>query len=91
MPASSTRPVGGGKLGHRLAHEVEAPMPVGLAERFVCWYCPPEGVVLDPFCGTGTTLHAAKQHGRRGIGCDVRADQVDLARRRLATVTPALL
>jgi hypothetical protein len=84
-------PVGGGKLGHPLAHEGEAPMPVGLPERFVCWFVPPGGIVLDPFCGTGTTLHAALEHGRRGLGCDVRADQVELARRRLATVTPAMV
>jgi hypothetical protein len=83
-------PVGGGKLGHALAHAGDAPMPLGLAERFVCWYCPPGGVVLDCFFGTGTTLHAAKNHGRRFVGCDVRPSQVRLTEARAGTVTANL-
>lgn len=80
--------VGGGHIGHALAHESEAPMPLKVAERFVCWYCPPDGVVCDPFSGSGTTLHAAHRHGRRFVGCDVRESQVGLAKRRVDTVTP---
>lgn len=83
-------PVGGGKLGHPLAHEGEAPMSLFVAERFVCWFAPPNSIVGDPFTGTGTTPHAAKLHGRRFIGCDVRQSQVDLTTRRMATVTPSL-
>lgn len=82
--------VGGGKLGHPLAHEGEAPMPLALAERFVCWFCPPGGTVLDPFTGSGTTCHAAEMHGRNFIGCDVRESQVKLTTRRMATVTKSL-
>lgn len=82
--------VGGGRMGHQLAHQGEAPMPLGVAERFVCWFCPPGGLVLDPFLGTGTTPHAAFLHGRRFGGCDNRPCQIALTRRRLATVTPAL-
>lgn len=80
--------VGGGHLGHPLAHDGEAPMPVAVAERFVCWFCPPGGVVCDPFAGSGTTAHAAVMHGRRFVGCDIRQSQVELTRRRVATVTP---
>lgn len=83
-------PVGGGKMGSNCASQGEAPMPVGVAERFICWFVPPEGGVLDPFSGTGTTLHAAKLHGRSGIGIDVREKQNEVARRRLETVTPPL-
>ena len=82
--------VGGGRLGHPLAHEGEAPMPVAVAERVVCWFCPPDGIVCDPFTGSGTTADAAKRHNRRFVGCDLRQSQVDLCRRRLATVTPDL-
>jgi DNA modification methylase len=81
--------VGGGHLGHPLAHDGEAPMPLGVAERFVCWFAPPGGLVLDPFAGSGTTCHAAVLHGRRFVGADIRQSQVDLCRRRMATVTPA--
>lgn len=82
--------VGGGHLGHPLAHEGEAPMPLPVAERFVCWFCPPDGVVCDPFTGSGTTCDAARQHGRRFVGCDLRPCQVKLTARRMRTVTPPL-
>jgi hypothetical protein len=80
--------VGGNHLGSKSAHKGEAPMPVAVAERLVCWFCPPGGVVLDPFAGTGTTLHAALDHGRRGVGIDVRASQVEIAARRLECIHP---
>lgn len=83
--------VGGGNLGHKAAHHNEAPMPVALAERFVCWFAEPESVVCDPFTGSGTTPHASVVHRRRFVGCDVRASQVELTRRRMATVTPNLI
>jgi len=76
--------VGGGHLGHPLAHENEAPFPEKLADYFVRSCCPPEGVVLDPFMGSGTTGAAALKSGRRFIGIDNRQSQVGLARRRLA-------
>jgi hypothetical protein len=79
--------VGGGHLGHRLSTGNEAPYPVALAERFVCWFVPPDGVVLDPFSGSGTTGHAALIHGRRFLGCDLRADQVELTLQRLVEVS----
>lgn len=82
--------VGGGHLGHPLAHDSEAPMPIALAERFVCWFCPPDGIVADCFAGSGTTIDAAVQNGRRGIGCDIRQSQIDLIERRMSTVTPCL-
>jgi hypothetical protein len=82
--------VGGGHLGHPLAHKSEAPMSLTVAERFVLWYCPPDGVVCDPFVGSGTTCHAAVVHGRRFVGCDIRESQAELTARRMSTVTPSL-
>lgn len=78
--------VGGGLMGHPLAHENEAPFPLSLAEFFVQSFCPPGGVVLDPFCGSGTTGHAASLHDRKFIGCDIREGQADLTKRRLAEI-----
>jgi len=40
-------------------------------------------VVLDPCCGSGTTLVAAKRLGRIGIGCDTNPDAVAITRGRL--------
>jgi hypothetical protein len=78
--------VGGGNMGHRLAHESEAPFSEELAEFLIRWLCPPGGIVADCFSGSGTTAAVAKRLGRYFRGCDMRASQVDLTRRRLAEV-----
>ena len=75
--------VGGGLMGSRLCHENEAPFPEDLAEFFIRSFCPPSGIVLDPFSGSGTTAATAKKLGRQFIGIDIRESQVDLANRRL--------
>lgn len=80
-------PVGGGHLGSKLSHQSEAPMPESLAERFVRWYCPPYGVVLDPFAGSGTTLAVALKCGRRSIGIELRDSMADVARQRVQSIT----
>lgn len=82
--------VGGGHMGSDIAAENEAPFPLELAEFFVRSFCPPDGIVCDPFSGSGTTCHAAFLHGRRFVGCDLRESQVELCKRRLASVTPDL-
>ncbi len=81
---------GSGHLGHALAHDNEAPFPLELATFFVKSFCPPGGVVCDPFSGSGTTCHAAVEHGRRFVGCDIRESQIELCERRLLTVTPSM-
>jgi site-specific DNA-methyltransferase (adenine-specific) len=48
-----------------------APYPVDLCRRPILATCPPAGVVLDPFCGTGTTLCAARILGRKSVGIDI--------------------
>lgn len=83
-PGNVVRVPAGSHLGNPDAHRNEAPMPVALAERFVRWFVPPGGSVADPFLGSGTTIEAALLHGRTGIGCDVREEQVEIARERLA-------
>ncbi len=44
--------------------------------------CPPMGVALDPFCGTGTTNLVAMQMGRKSVGIDLSAEYLDYAKRR---------
>jgi len=80
--------VGGGHMGNDLAHENEAPFPEWIAEVFIKSFCPPGGTVIDPFCGSGTTLAVAMKHGRDGIGIDIRESQIELTTRRLAAIKP---
>jgi DNA modification methylase len=60
--------------------------PVGLLERIIKSSCPPDGVVLDPFCGCGTTIAAAQRLGRQWVGIDITFIAVDLIRNRLTDV-----
>jgi DNA modification methylase len=78
--------VGGGRMGSDFAHENEAPFPLELAEFFVKSFCPPGGIVCDPFLGSGTTAHAAVANQRQFLGIDIRSSQVDLALKRLASL-----
>jgi len=82
--------VGGGHIGARVAHENEAPYPEKLCEFFIRSFCPPDGLVLDPFCGSGTTLAVAVRHGRRALGCDLRESQIALALKRCSEETRPL-
>lgn len=83
--------VGGGLMGSNTAHESEAPFPETLVRFFIVSYYPPGGTVLDPFCGSGTSISVALQENRNAIGIDIRDGKGGLAsaRKRLETVTPA--
>lgn len=58
--------------------------PLALLELLIGACCPPGGTVLDPCCGSGTTLVAAVRLGRRPLGGDRNPDAVAIARARLA-------
>ena len=57
--------------------------PLKLYKRMIKAASRKGGMVLDPFCGSGTTLVAAQQLGRKYMGCDLNADAVKIAKKRL--------
>jgi DNA modification methylase len=61
--------------------------PVALLETLIKALCPPAGIVGDFCCGSGTTLLAAQNLGRRWVGADISEHAVALARKRLAAAT----
>ena len=63
-----------------------AVFPVELITPCVLAGCPPDGVVLDPFFGSGTTGEAALKLGRRYIDIDLNPDYCRLAEERLKGV-----
>lgn len=64
--------------------------PEALLERLIEACTEPGDAVLDPYCGSGTTLAVAARLGRRAVGIDESARAVQIARQRLrkAGVTP---
>lgn len=61
--------------------------PVLLLERIIEIASDPDDFVVDPFCGSGTTLVAASILDRRFLGIDSSAEAVELARKRLQEPT----
>jgi site-specific DNA-methyltransferase (adenine-specific) len=57
--------------------------PVALLKRIIDASCPKDGIVLDPFCGCGTTIAAAEELERRWIGIDVTYLATHLIKNRL--------
>ena len=57
--------------------------PAELARRLIMAGCPPGGTVLDPFVGSGTTMVVAIELGRRGIGIDINAEYLAIARENI--------
>ena len=61
-----------------------SPKPQGLMSRLIEVVAPAAGVVLDPFLGSGTTLRAAKDVGRKAIGIEIEERYCEIAAKRLA-------
>jgi DNA modification methylase len=60
-----------------------AVFPEQLVENCIRATCPKDGLVLDPFLGSGTTAAVAQRLGRAYLGIDINADYCEMARRRL--------
>ena len=72
------------RITTEISHEKHyAPYPQKLIETPIEAGCPPGGVVLDPFLGSGTTALVARRLGRHYIGIEPNPEYVAIARSRL--------
>ena len=88
IQAGCLRRVEGGKIGKEKSHPCS--MPVRLAERIIKVSTNKFDIVLDPFVGSGTTLIAAKNLGRKAIGIEVSKEYCDIAIKRIKNVPDKL-
>ncbi len=79
--------VGGGNMGSDLSTLNEAPYHIKVPEFFIRSFCPPGGLVMDCFGGSGTTVDAAIRTGRRFLMIDLRKSQVELMKKRIKVAT----
>jgi DNA modification methylase len=77
---------GGGGMGQKLNDWYKANPPVQLGWQPAC-DCAASGTipgtVIDPFAGSGTTLAVAAEQGRNAIGCELNAEYIALAKKRI--------
>ena len=66
----------------RIGHP--APFPIELPHRLINLYSYEGDVVLDPFCGSGTTAIAAIQNNRHYICYDIKQEYIDLSKKRIS-------
>jgi site-specific DNA-methyltransferase (adenine-specific) len=72
-------PIVGGK--QRTAHPTQKPL--GMFTTFVLHSCPPDGTVLDPFMGSGTTGVACINTGRNFVGIELDKGYFEIAQKRI--------
>ena len=63
-----------------------APFPDAIPYDFIQCFCPPNGIVLDVFMGSGSTAVMAKKLGRKFIGFEISKEYCELAKQRLKSV-----
>ena len=76
------------RVNEKIAHPTQKWLP--MVQYLVHALVPPEGSLIDPFMGSGTTLRAAKDLGRKAIGIELEEKYCEIAAKRMAQEVLAL-
>lgn len=71
-------------MHHNALHPTEKPL--GILAPLIEYACPEGGLVVDPFAGSGSTLDAARQCGRRAVGIERHEPYIEAAAKRLSAL-----
>ena len=71
-----------GVFGEKIRHPCQR--PIDTMRHIIGLAAPGGGIVLDPFMGSGTTLRAAKDLGRKAIGIEIEEKYCEIAAKRLS-------
>ncbi|MBF0360007.1 MAG: site-specific DNA-methyltransferase [Oligoflexia bacterium] len=72
---------------NKLKQKHPAVFPDKIPFDFIQCFCPPNGIVLDPFVGSGSTVVMTKKLNRNYIGFDISTNYCEIAEERLGTIT----
>jgi DNA methylase len=86
------RLIPGRSLAKTVGRETRHPCPRKLTHTswLVNWWSTPSELIFDPFCGSGTTLLAAKNSGRKAIGVEIEERYCEMAANRMGQFCLAL-
>ena len=79
------------KANHPEKTEHPCQFPVELVQRCVLALTDPEGVVLDPYCGVGSTIIGALQHHRKAIAAEQDSKYISIAHERIQKFAQGIL
>lgn len=78
----------GSQAKERLGYPTQKPL--ALLERMIQLSSNQGDIILDPFCGCGTAIHAAQKLGRNWVGIDITSLAISLIKYRLTTAFPTI-
>ena len=67
-----------------------ATFPEDLIYPMVVAGCPKDGIILDPFSGSGTVAVVSKKNNRKYVGVDLNPDYIKISENRLKNITESL-
>ena len=79
------------KSNHPEKTEHPCQFPIELVQRCVLALTQPKGIILDPYCGVGSTIIGALQHNRKAIGAEQKTTYVDITRERIQQFAQGVL